>query len=316
MHTLHLKYFYTFGILLLLLDFSYAKESAGQYNTSSKINILIENGEQNNAMVLIDQTLRKKKSDLLKTTKRDVLKYTFLYDEISRLIIVKNKLLMEMEKEDEINTDKICNFILDYEEVEFIKTQFYKTPFHDDVAKTVQNIASLYELCHPPMAEKYLNSVLKIKEHIYSKESIQAAGVHDALGDYYRLAMANFQEAIRHYEKANKIREELFGKNDPRITENYSILATSIFYHGDSMRKAKKLLLQSITIRENSPINTEFPLYQAYMDVGMFYSMVGNYARSIDTLIKAKETFVGKKKSDYDTILRELSAARRHINPK
>ena len=55
MHTLNLKYFYTFGIFLLLLDFSYAKESKGQYNTSSKISILIENAEQDNAMVLIDQ---------------------------------------------------------------------------------------------------------------------------------------------------------------------------------------------------------------------------------------------------------------------
>ena len=316
MHALNLKYFYTFGILLLLLDFSYAKESTSQYNTSSKISILIENAEQDNAMVLINQTLKEKKSDLLKTTKRDVLKYTFLYDEISRLIIMKNKLLMEMEKEDEVNTDKICNYILDYAEVEFIKTQFYKTPFHDDVAKTVQNIASLYELCYPPMAGKYLNSVLKIKEHIYSKESIQVAGSHDALGDYYRLAMANFQEAITHYEDANKIREDLFGKSDPKITENYSRLATCIFYHGDPMRKAEKILLQSITIRKNSPINTEFPLYLAYMDAGMYYSMVGNYANSISTLIKAKDTFVGKQKSDYDSILRELAAARRNINPK
>ena len=316
MHALNLKYFYTFGILLVLLNFSYAKENERQYDIPANISILIENGGQNNAMVLINQTLEKKKSDLLKTTKRDVLQYTSLYDEISRLIIVKNRLLMEMEKEDEVNTDEICNFILDYEEVEFIKTQFYKTPFHDSVAKTVQNIASLYELCHPPMAEKYLNSVLKIKEHIYSKGSINAAGAHDALGDYHRLAMANFQEAISHYEKANKIREDLFGKSDPRITENYSRLAICIFYHGDPMHKAEKLLLQSITIRKNSPINTEFPLYQAYMVAGMYYSMVGNYVRSIATLMEAKDTFVGKQKSDYAIILRELSAARRNINPK
>lgn len=316
MHTLNLKYFYMFGILLLLLNFSYAKEDERQYNIPASISTLIENAEQDNAMVLIDQTLEKKKSNLLKTTKKDVLKYIFLYDEISRLIIMKNKLLMEMEKENEVNTDKVCNFILDYEEVEFIKTQFYKTPFHDSVAETVQNIASLYELCHPPMAEKYLKSVLQIKENIYSKESIQAAGAHDALGDYYRLAMANFQEAISHYEDANKIREDLFGKSDPRITENYSRLATCIFYHGDPMHKAEKLLLQSIVLRKESSSDVNFPLYRAYMDAGMYYSMVGNYTRSIITLIEAKVTFVGKQKNDYDIILRELSAARRNINSK
>lgn len=307
MYTLNLKYFYTFGILLLLLNFSYAKESKGQYNIPANISTLIENGEQENAMVLIDQTLEKKKSDLLKTTKRDVLKYTFLYDEISRLIIMKNKLLMAMEKEDEVNTDKICNFILDYEEVEFIKTQFYKTPFHDDVAKTVQNIASLYELCYPPMAGKYLNSVLKIKENIYSKESIQAAGAHDALGDYYRLAMANFQEAISHYEKANKIREDLFGKGDPRITENYSRLATCIFYHGDPMHKAEKLLLQSIVLRKESSPDVNLPLYRAYMDAGTYYFQRGESAKHIEYYKKAKKTFSGEKKFDYRAILQELS---------
>ena len=316
MHTLNLKYFYIFGILLILLDFSYAKESTGPNNTSSKINILIANGEQDNALVLIDKIFKEKKSDLLKIEKKDVIKYTSLYDEVSRLIIMKNKLLMEMEKEDEVNTDKICNFILDYEEVEFIKTQFYKTPFHDDVAKTVQNIASLYELCHPPMAGKYLNSVLKIKEHIQSKECAEAAKAYDRLGDYYRISMADFNKAIDYYEEAKRIREKIYEAGDPRSTENYGRLASSIFYHGDKNERAEKILLQSITIRKNSPINTELPLYQAYMYAGMYYSMAGNYTRSIATLIKAKDTFAGKKKSDYNTILRELSAARRNINLK
>ena len=310
MNTFKLKYFYIFGVFLLLLNFSYAKESKNEDNILANISALIEKGKQKNAIALIDETFKMKQANLLKTKKTDILKYTSLYDEIAELMIVKDKLLIEMAKEDETHTDKICNFILDYEEVEFIKTQFYQTPFHDDVAKTVQNIASLYELCHPPMAVKYLNSVLKIKEHIYSKESVQAAGSHDVLGDYYRLFMANFQAAISHYEKANKIREDLFGKSDPRITENYSRLATSIFYHGDPMRKAEKLLLYSISLREKSSSTVGFPLYRAYMDAGNYYLMKGESLKHIEYYKKAKKTFSGERKFDYRTILLELSLLR------
>ncbi len=59
----------------------------------------------------------------------------------------------------------------------------------DEVAKTLQNIVLLFEQCHPPMAEKYLQSILQIKEHIYLKESAEVAKAHDMLGDHYRFSM-------------------------------------------------------------------------------------------------------------------------------
>ncbi len=194
-----------------------------------------------------------------------------------------------------------------YEKVEFIKTQYYKTPFHDDVAKTVQNIASLYELCHPPMAKKYLNSVLKIKENLYSKKSAEAAKAHDARGDHSLMHMADFGKAIEYYEKAKKIRLNLYGANDPRTTENYGRLAMSMFYFGDKKNRAEKLLLHSVDIRKNSPTNNDFPLYGIYMDLGIYYSMKDEYTNSIAYLKKALTAFKGNAKSNYIMILSELS---------
>lgn len=274
------------------------------------------NNTQQNNIIHIEDKIKKKQAILLKIQKSDTTQYMSLYDDIVELTIFKNKLLLELDRVDDIDTDSTCELAMNYEEIEFIKTQYYKTPFHDEVAKTLENIASLYEQCHPPMAEKYLQSIVKIKEHIYLKESAEVAKVRDTLGDYYRIFMADFKKAIEYYEEAKRIREKFYGTGDPRSTENYGRLARSIFYHGDKNRRAEKILLQSIDIRKNSPINTEFPLYQAYIDAGMYYSMIGNYARSITILIEAKGTFVGKQKSDYDTILRELSVARSNNNPK
>lgn len=307
MKTLKYKYFYTFGIFLLLLDFSYAAKSTSQHNVPANINTLVNKGKQKSAITLINQIIKKKEGHLSRTKKTNVSIYTSLYDDISELMILKNELLLKLGKADDIDRDHVCNFVLDYEEVEFIKTQFYKTPFHDDIAKTVENVASLYELCHPPMAKKYLKSVLKIKENIYGKESIKAAETYDALGDYERIYMANFTEAIKHYEKANKIREKLYGADDPRITKNYKWLSTSIYYHGDKNKRAETLLLRSIELRKKAPKNKEFPLYAAYMDMGIYYSMKDEYNKSIDYLQKALKSFQGKVNKNYIVIISELS---------
>ena len=236
MNTSNLKYFYIFGIFLLLLNFLYASDFS----------------KQKNNIAFINKKLRALEVNLAKTKKTDVLRYTSIYDKMAELIIMKNEFFIKAGKEDNVNTDKIYNFALKYDKVEFIKTQFYKTPFHDDVAKTIQNLASLYELCFPPMAKKYLISVIRIKKHIYGKNSPEAAKALDALGDYYRIYMANFEKTIEKYKEARKMREKFYGLNDARITENYAKLAYSIFYHGDKTAKAQKLLLSSIDIRKKA----------------------------------------------------------------
>ena len=188
----------------------------------------LHNIQQNN----IEDNIKKKQAILLKTQKSDTTKYMSLYDDIVELTISKNKLLLEMDRVDDIDTDKTCELAMNYGEVEFIKTEYYKTPFHDEVAKTLQNIASLYEQCHPPMAGKYLKSIIKIKERIYLRESAEVAKALDVLGNYYRIYMADFQKAIKAYEVARRIREKLYGVEDLRSTENYESLALSIYYHG------------------------------------------------------------------------------------
>ena len=97
---------------------------------------------QNN-LHYIDNMIKEKNTKLSKTPKSHTTQYFSTYDDIVKLTISKNKLLIEKDRADEINTDKTCDLALKYGEVEFIKTEYYKTPFHDEVATTLQNIATL-----------------------------------------------------------------------------------------------------------------------------------------------------------------------------
>jgi len=291
------RLFTILGSLVILTNITYSKIDSSP----------LLDKDQSSSIRHINAMLKKKQLILQKTQKNHTTEYISLYDEIAELSISKNKLLLEMDRIDDIDTDKTCDLALKYGEIEFIKTEYYKTPFHDEVAKTLENIAVLLEQCHPPMAGKYLNSVLQIKEHIYGKESAEAAKAHDAVGDYYRIYMTDFKESIKQYERAKSIREKLYGMKDPRVTENYERLAVSLYYHGDKSKQAKKLLLDSINIRKNASSNKDFPLYIAYMDLGIYYSMKDEYTKSIEYLQKALKVFQGRVNSNYIVIISELS---------
>lgn len=301
------KLFYCLGLLLVFLNYIYAESGITDEKIPQEINAYIKEGVQKNTIVLIDQMIKKKQVSLLKITKTDLLKYTSLYDDIAELIYQKNQLLLYLNVKgmtDDYNTDQTCDFVYDYENIEIIKTEFYKTEFHDDIAKTAQNIASLFRQCDPPLAKRYLQTVLEIKENLYSKVSPEVAKAYDALGDYSQFSMANFGKAIKYYEEAIRVREKLYGTTtDPRITENYDRLAVSIYYYN----RAEKLLEHSINIRNKFPTQKDFPLYSAYMDKGMYHIMKGEYSKSIYYLKEALAAFEGEINSDYVMILSELS---------
>lgn len=293
------------SILFLTFTITYAKMASKE---PIEIALYTDfNSKEESHISQIEKTIEKKQGLLNKTKKSDATQYTSLYDDIAELMLSKNELLKKMERYDDIDNDKICDFAWKYEEVEFIKTQYYKTPFHDKVAKTLQNIAALYEECHRPMAEKFLQSILDIKENIHTRQSAEVANAHDGLGDYYRFSMANFKDAIKHYGLAKSIREELYKSNDPKITENASKLAMSIYYHGDKTSEAEKLLLHSVKLRENADTDSHFSLYDAYVDMGMYYSMKQKYADAVIYLKKALSVSGDRRGNEYINLLSEIS---------
>lgn len=159
------------------------------------------------SVFLISMATSTMANETLEMAKRLDLKAENILNRVTRLQVIDELY------EDELN--KICDFALTYGRVEGLKTQIYETPFHDDIAFTLQNLASLYTYCHPPLADKYLPSVLTIKEKLYGKISENTAAAHDNLADYYRLHMMTFKKAIHHYRAAKQIRISIYGVTCP-----------------------------------------------------------------------------------------------------
>ena len=290
-----------FALILFFSNTTYGR-IASKEPKSLTGTISLQNKTKQKTLDKIDQMIIEKRSILKTTQKSDTLHYISLYDKIVELTILKNRLLTETDRVNLVDNDQTCDLASSYEEVEFIKTEYYKTPFNENVARTLKNIAMLYEQCHPPMAEQYLKSYLKIKEHLYSRESKEAAEAHDLLGDYYRISLAHFEKAVEEYKKAIDIRKKLYGNDDIRITENFGRLALSLYFHGDKKCQAEQLLMKSIKLRKKDARNPRLPLYRAYMIMGYYLYLKDEKDKCLNYYQKAKNNFFGDKQSDYRTI--------------
>lgn len=216
----------------------------------------------------LDVNILEKQQDLKKTDKKDIIEYVTIYDQIAELFILKNKSL-----EDE-NIDKTCNFVEDYQEIEFIKTSYYKTPFHEEVLKTLNNIVKLYEYCYPPFASKYHKSIIQINKNIFTNNSEQYAQSLDDYAKYLSMRMFNFKEAISYYKKAKKIRESIYPSDDSRVVKNYFSLALALYYHKSNKENAEKLILKSLKIIQNDKNATDDLLYKTLLDTKYFYLLI------------------------------------------
>jgi len=227
-----------------------------------------------------DTEIKKNKLLLKKTKKTTTLKYIAVYDDLAKLIILRNRNLIYGGRDDEINTDNICNFVEKYKEVEFLKTQFYKTPFCNEVAITLSNIAKLYQNCYPPLAKKQYKIIITINKNLYGKKSEQYAQSLDELADYLRIYMFRLSDAINYYSESRKIREKLYDTDDFRVTKNYARLGLSLFYHKSDKKGAELLILKSLKIRKKDKNTPENMIVEALADARNFYMLIGDFKKA------------------------------------
>lgn len=216
----------------------------------------------------IDQNILEKQLLLKKIDKTDIVQYVATYDDIAKLFILKNKNL-----EDE-NKDETCSFVEDYQKVEFIKTEYYKTPFHKEVLKSLNNIVKLYEYCYPPFADKFHKSIIQINKNIYSDTSEQYAQSLDDYAKYLGMRMFKFKEAMKYYKQAKKIRESIYSFDDYRVSKNYFSLGLALYYHKSDKKNAEKLILKSLEIKQNDKNASDEILYKALLDTKYFYLLI------------------------------------------
>ncbi len=167
-------------------------------------------------------------------------------DRIAELCLARQDLLEKMDRDGEKEINELCDFVLMYERAEWIRTKAYATPFHPEVAKTLDRAAQLWRRCHPPMAEKFYKAAVSCRERTYRPIHPEVADACDRYAYYLQWSMMKFKAARTLYERALGIRETIFGKNHPKTIENLPDLAWTAFYSGDKAY-AKSVIQRAVS---------------------------------------------------------------------
>ena len=168
-------------------------------------------------------------------------------DNVADIYIARHDLLQETGADGD--EEEVCDFVLQYEQAEWIRTQAHGTPFHAKIAETLQRAGDLWCICHPPRAGAFYQSAVKVQKQVNGKRHPAVADSLDRFGSYLRIKMADFQAAKKAYEEAGQIRRSVFGEKDPRITKNHAALAWTCLFMGQGVY-ALGIMKETIQIRE------------------------------------------------------------------
>jgi len=167
-------------------------------------------------------------------------------DRVADLYLMRCEFMEKMDRDGEKETNELCDFVLMYERAEWIRTKAFATPFHPEIAQTLDRAAQLWRRCHPPMAEKFYKAAVSCREKIYRPIHPEVADACDHYAYYLQWSMMKFKEARTLYERALGIRETIFGKNHPKTIENLPDLAWTAFYSGDKAY-AKSVIQRAVS---------------------------------------------------------------------
>ncbi len=154
-------------------------------------------------------------------------------DRVADLYLMRCEFMEKSDQEGERETNELCDFVVMYERAEWIRTKAFATPFHPEIATTLDRAAQLWWRCHPPMAEKFFKAAVSCREHLLGPGHPETADACDRYAFYLQSEMMKFREARTLYERALRTRERTFGKNHPKTLRNLPDLAWCAFYSGD-----------------------------------------------------------------------------------
>lgn len=207
-------------------------------------------------------------------------------DHTAEAYLARRYLLDETGREDENEARQLCDFVLLYEKAEWIRTRVYATPFHPQIARTLDHTAALWRACHPPMAEKYFKAAVSCREHIYGKSHQAVADALDRYGRYRQGPMMNFKGARDLYRRALVIRQDLYGPAHLKTIVNMPDLARVTFYAGDR-KDAQQLIARAVQIIEAGDGSAGCDAVEVLHRLGGLADEMSDPARARDLLERA-----------------------------
>ncbi len=206
-------------------------------------------------------------------------------DGLADLYLIRRQLLEKMGQEEEKEGRELCDFVLIYEKAEWIRTQAHGTPFHPDIARTLDRAARLWQQCHPPLAEKFYKAAVSCRENIYGPTHEEVAGACDRYAAYLQYSTMKFKAARAQYERALSIREALFGKDHPRTLETLPDLAWSAYYSGDK-DFAKSIVHHAVNRIQKQTIPNRLDMADALNSLALFLDETGDHDKALVLLQK------------------------------
>ncbi len=167
-------------------------------------------------------------------------------DRIAELYLARQDLLEKMDRDTDRKTNELCDFVLVYERAEWIRTKAYASPFHPEIARTLDMAARLWRRCHPSMADKFYKAAIRCREKLFGPKHPEVADACDRYAYYLQWSMMKFKDARTLYERALKIRENAFGKTRLQTLKNLPDLAWTAYYSGDKAY-AKSVIQRTVS---------------------------------------------------------------------
>lgn len=209
-------------------------------------------------------------------------------DVLAEAYLTRRSLLERAGRESEKESRELCDFVLVYEKAEWIRTKAHATPFHPEIAATLDRIARLWRECHPPMAESFFKAAVLCRENLYGRDHEEVADALDRYARYLQGPMMNFKGARSLYENALKIREERFGPNHFQTITNLPDLARVAFFSGDRGTAGKVIQRAVKTIEaKDTPENPD--MAASLHSLGLLEDEMGNPDRARVLLQRAAE---------------------------
>jgi len=212
-------------------------------------------GRWTSALAFYSRAIKEARKDLDRLTRErggDHPAVAEALDRLADLFLVRQDFIEKMDRDGDKETEELCDFVLQYERAEWIRTGLYGTPFHPSIARALDRTAELWRRCHPTMAEKFFKAAVTSREHIFGPTHLQVADACDRYARYLKLSMMDFKGARALYERALKIRETLLGEGRIEMIRNLPDLAETAFFSGDK-NSAKMLVRRAVmTIQRNT----------------------------------------------------------------
>ena len=164
--------------------------------------------------------------------------------------------------------DDVLEFWLKYDLKEF--TKFWRTLRETDKNK--------YDI------EKYLGFVKKSdKEDLYY--------LHFFLGRFITILGDDNESALKHTQMAISLREEIHGKDDESVLDNYDSMGQIYITNGD-YPKALEYLQYALDSRIRKLGENHSDTAESYNNFGQLYIKTGNYKKALEYFSKALEIYI------------------------